>query len=76
MRDIFEGIQAFFEDFAFAPLNYLRDLELEYWWLANLVNWLFVIIGIVAFAYWMKQLKKFHDNNEDRQDTSAHSYLG
>ena len=76
MRDIFEGIQSFFEDFAFAPLDYLRNLELDSWWLANLINWLFVIIAIAAFVYWMKQLKKFNDNNEENTDTSAHSYLG
>ena len=76
MRDIFEGIQAFFEDLAFAPLDYLRTLELDSWWLANLINWLFVIIAFAAFAYWMKQLKIFHDRNDDKQDTTAHSYLG
>lgn len=76
MRDIFEGIQSFFEDFAFAPLNYLRDLELDSWFLANLVNWIFLIVGILAFAYWMKQLKKYKDNNEENTDPSAHSFLG
>ena len=76
MRDIFEGIQSFFEDFAFAPLNYLRSLELDYWWLANLINWIFVIVAIAAFAYWMKQLKIFKDNDEENTESTAHSYLG
>ena len=76
MKDIFEGIQSFFEDFAFGPLNYLRDLELESWWLANILNWVFMIIAFVAFLYWMKQLKMFNDNNEEDRDPSAHSFLG
>ena len=76
MRDIFEGIQAFFEDFAFAPLDYLRNLQLDSWWLANFMNWMFIIIGIAAFAYWLKQLKIFKDNNEENTDSTAHSFLG
>ena len=69
MRDFFEGIQSFFEDFAFEPLNYLRHLELDSWWAASAVNWLFIIIGFAAFFYWMKQLKSFE--NEDDYDYSA-----
>ena len=76
MRDIFEGIQSFFEDFAFAPLDYLRTLELDNWWLANLINWVFVLIAFAAFLYWMKQLKTFQDRGEERTDSTAHSYLG
>jgi len=76
MKDFFEGIQSFFEDFAFGPLNYLRALELESWWLANILNWVFMIIAFVAFLYWMKQLKMFNDNNEEDRDPSAHSFLG
>ncbi|MFD0977213.1 DUF6341 family protein [Salinimicrobium gaetbulicola] len=76
MRDFFEGIQAFFEDFAFAPLDYLRTLELESWALANIVNWLFMLIGFVAFLYWMKQLKDINDRNEENRDSTAHSFLG
>ena len=76
MTDFFEGIQSFFEDFAFEPLDYLRSLELDSWWLANLLNWVFMIIAVVAFLYWMKQLKIFNDNNEEDRDPSAHSFLG
>ena len=76
MTDFFEGIQSFFEDFAFGPLNYLRDLELDSWWLANTLNWIFMIVAFVAFLYWMKQLKMFNDNNEEDRDPSAHSFLG
>lgn len=76
MKDIFEGIQYFFEEIAFAPLNALADLELENWALANIFNWIFIIIGFCALVYWIKQLKKFKDNNEERTDSTAHSFLG
>lgn len=76
MRDFFEGIQTIFEDYLFAPLNYLADTELDSWWLANIINWIFVIIAMAAFVYWMKQLKKFNDRNEERKDSTSHSFLG
>lgn len=76
MKDIFEGIQSFFEDFAFEPLNFLRDLELQSWWAANVLNWLFVIIGFAAFIYWMIQLKKINERNEENRESTAHSFLG
>lgn len=61
MRDFFEGIQSFFEDFALAPLDYLRNLQYDSWFFANIVNWLFILIGFVAFFYWMNELKKHND---------------
>ncbi|MGB7786122.1 MAG: uracil phosphoribosyltransferase [Salinimicrobium sp.] len=70
MRDFFEGIQSFFEDFAFEPLNYLRSLELDSWWAASAVNWIFLIIGFAALIYWMRQMNNFE--NEDDYDYSAH----
>jgi nitrogen fixation-related uncharacterized protein len=45
------------------------------WWSANILNWLLFLIGAVAFLYWMLQLKKYDDNNEEDKDISAHSYL-
>ncbi|MGB1211513.1 hypothetical protein CLV86_1808 [Lacinutrix venerupis] len=75
MKDLFYAIQDFFVDVAFAPLDMLRFLELENWFLANGVNWLFMIIGAVAMVYWMIQLKGFNDNNEEDKSISSHSYL-
>ena len=75
MTDFFEGIQTVFEDYLFAPFNSLADTELESWWLANAMNWIFIIIAFAAFIYWMKQLKKFNDRNEEKRETSAHSFL-
>ncbi|GAA4109835.1 hypothetical protein GCM10022393_06630 [Aquimarina addita] len=75
MKDFFEAIQSLVVDFLFAPLDMLRALELESWTAANAVNWFFMLIGSVAFLYWMKELKKYNDNNEEDRDPKAHSFL-
>jgi len=75
MKEFFEAIESFVINVLFAPLDALRALELESWTGANIINWLFMIIGFVAFFYWMKELKKFNDNNEEDRDPTAHSFL-
>ena len=75
MKDIFYAIQDFFVNVAFAPLDGLRALELENWFLANGINWLFMLIGTVAMVYWILQLQKFNNNNEEDKSISSHSYL-
>jgi len=75
MKSFFEGIQYFFEQVLFIPMNFFAKTELANWWTANVVNWIFVIICCVAMTYWLKQLQLFKKNNEDLQDTTAHSFL-
>lgn len=75
MKELFEGIQYFFEKIAFLPMHWLRALELESWWSANIFNWFFMLIGMVAFAYWMKQLKIFNENKEEDRSVVSHSFL-
>jgi len=75
MKAFFEAIQDFFLNYGFAPLNMLRNMELENWWAANTLNWIFMIIASVAFVYWMIQLKKYNDNGEEDKTVSSHSYL-
>ena len=75
MNDFFYGIQDLFVDGLFAPFDALRALELENWFAANIMSWLFMAIGFVAFTYWMLQLKNYNDNNEEDKSVSAHSYL-
>ena len=75
MKALFEGIQFLFENILFLPYNFLRSLELECWSGANLVNWIFMIVCAAAIVYWVKQLKSHKDNNEENQDTTAHSFL-
>ncbi len=76
LRDVFYGIKDFSEDVLFAPFNALRALELESWAAANIMSWLFILVGFVAFGYWMLQLKKFNDNNEEDRTSTSHSFLG
>ncbi|MDT0685497.1 DUF6341 family protein [Autumnicola psychrophila] len=76
MKDLFEGIEDLFVNVLFAPFDYIREMELESWFLANALNFLFVIVGFLAFLYWMKQLKSYNDNNEENRDPKAHSFLG
>ncbi|NQX86525.1 MAG: uracil phosphoribosyltransferase [Flavobacteriaceae bacterium] len=75
LRDFFYGIEDLFETILIFPMNDIAKLELENWWIANSATWLFVVIGIVAFVYWMGQLKKFNDNNEENKTISSHSFL-
>jgi hypothetical protein len=75
MKAFFEGIQWLFENIFFIPQNYLRELELQHWFAANTVNWIFMIICAAAMVYWIKQLKLHKDNNDEYQDTTAHSFF-
>lgn len=75
MKAFFEAIAFLFEEILFLPLEALRTLELSSWVLANVINWGFLIVGMVAGVYWVLQLKKFNDNGEEDKDPSAHSFL-
>jgi hypothetical protein len=75
MKAFFEAIQYLFVDILFAPLDFLRSFELKSWFGANTINWIFMAICAAAMIYWIKQLKLHKDNNEEYQDTTAHSFL-
>jgi len=60
MKAFFEAIQSLFVDFLFKPLDAFRALELKGYW---------------GWVYWCKQLNLHKQNNEDYQDTTAHSFL-
>lgn len=74
-KGFFEGIQSFAEDVLFLPYDALR-LGVDSWWISNIVSWLLMLIGVVAFIYWMVKLKKFNDNGEEDKSSTSHSYLG
>ncbi|PKD21579.1 uracil phosphoribosyltransferase [Salegentibacter salinarum] len=76
LRDIFEGIAYLFEEILFVPLDALRSLELDSWWAANALNFIFILVGLAAFAFWMKQLKHYNEVNDEDRDPTAHSFLG
>ena len=75
MKDFFYGIEDLFVNVLFAPFDALRALELESWFSANIVSWIFTLIGLVAFVYWMMQLAKYNGKNEEDKSVTAHSYL-
>ena len=75
MKDFFYAIQDLFVNVLFAPLDAIKNLELENWFAANAISWVFILIGFVAMVYWMLQLRSFDKNNEENKNTSAHSYL-
>lgn len=75
MKDLFHFIRDLFVDVLLAPFDALAALELENWFAASIVSWVFVIIGFAALVYWMLQLKSFNDNNEEDKSISSHSYL-
>jgi len=75
MKAFFEAIGYLFTDILFLPLNFFRSLELQNWWLANTITWIFILICVAANMYWLKQLTIFKENKEDDQDTTAHSFL-
>ena len=75
MKDFFYAIEDLFVNVLFAPYDALRALELENWWAANMFSWIFIIIGLVAFVYWMLQLKGYNDRNEEDNSVTSHSYL-
>jgi hypothetical protein len=75
MKEFFTAIQELFETVLFVPFNLLREIELDNWWIANIITWFFLAILVVSFTYWMFQLKAFSDNNEENKTISSHSFL-
>lgn len=59
-----EAIASIFQNTLFIPLDALRTLELSTWWGANIVSWIFLLIGAAAFIYWMIHLNNFHESSE------------
>ena len=74
MRDLVYAIQDFFMALL-SPLHSLAKLELTNWWSANMMNWIFMLIGFVAMLYWLKQLKVFNDEGTEKRDVVSHSFF-
>jgi|TARA_B100000902_G_scaffold370560_1_gene395786 hypothetical protein len=75
MTEFFHFIEYLFVEILFVPLDFLRSLELESWGLANLINFIFIIIISLALIYWTFQLVGFSKTGEEDKDPSAHSFL-
>ena len=68
--NIFKWIGSLFTEVLFLPFEFLRlsiatqDLG---WWISNLINWGFLLILLMLFAYWMQESKRFiEEGTEDR----------
>jgi len=75
MKNFFEAIAWLFEEVLFIPFNFLRQLELENWWLANSLTWFFLVLGVCASTYWINQLRISDKKGEENKCPSAHSFL-
>lgn len=68
LNNIFSWIGSLFTDFLFLPFKWLR-LEIASadsgWWISNAVNWGFLVVLLLLFAYWMKQSISFVKNGTE-----------
>lgn len=73
MSTFFYSIEDLFVHILFSPYDGLRFMKS--WWVSNIVNWTFTLVGLVAIGYWMKQLKIFDAEGGENESISSHSYL-
>ncbi len=76
MKDFFYGIETLFVDYLFAPYDALRAMEMDSWWISNVMSWVFFVLGLVAFFYWMRKLADVNARGEEDRSSTSHSYLG
>lgn len=75
MKDFFFAIDDFFTNVLFVPFHALKRLELDNWWAANTISWIFIVICIIAFGYWIVKLIEFDKNEKEDMSITSHSYL-
>ncbi len=55
-NNFFTALGDFFTNVLFIPFNKMRSLD--NWWVSNSINFILVLIGFIAFGYWMLQMRK------------------
>ena len=75
VKDFFYSIAWLFDEILFFPFDLLRTIQYESWFFANIMSWIFILIGMIGAIYWIKQLKKFDENGEENRDITAHPFL-
>jgi hypothetical protein len=75
-KAFFEGIESVTEAILINPFNGIRELELSNWFIANGLNWVFLIIGFAALIFWLKELKKYDEEGTEDYSSTSHSFLG
>jgi hypothetical protein len=76
MKDFFYGIETLFVDYFFAPFDALRAMEMDSWWISNVMSWTFFALGLIAFFYWMRKLADVNARGEEDRSSTSHSFLG
>lgn len=76
MKDFFYGIETLFVDYLFWPFDALRQMEYDSWWGSNIMSWLFLAAGAIAFVYWMRKLAEVNSRGEEDRSSTSHSFLG
>ena len=62
IRDLVYAIQ----DFVFAHFFHRGFFPFsKSWWVSNVINFLFIIIGFVALFYWLGELKKYNAKGDE-----------
>ena len=75
VKDFFYTIAWIFEEILFLPFDLLRTVQFDSWFFANIMSWFFISVGIIGAIYWIRELKKFDDNEEENRDITAHPFL-
>jgi len=55
--NVFRVIGDFFTNVLFIPFQHLRFNHT--WWSSNIVSIFLILLGIMAFAFWMTQMAKY-----------------
>lgn len=75
VKDFFYTIAWIFDEILFLPFDFLRTLQFDSWFLANIMSWFFLFLGLLGVGYWIRELKQFDDNGEENRDFTAHPFL-
>ncbi len=74
-KGFYKGIETFFVDYAFAPYDYLRELDPVNWMMSNIVSWFFLAVFFVLLFYWLGQLKKFAVTEPEDENLLSQTFL-
>ncbi len=61
--NIFKAIGDFCTNILFYPFNTLRSLD--NWWLQSIVSWVFIGLTFIAFFYWLNELNKVKNTENE-----------
>ena len=50
VKDFFYSLGWLFQEVLFFPFDLLRSIQLDNWYIANIVTWTFILIGMVGAA--------------------------